>query len=171
MIELVAPDPRWHTSWAEAVREFDGTTMHGSGLWNMPLDDLSLAALERELARLRIEADTTVEPAPDRVHSDYYWIVDGDEFVGYVALRHALTPFLLEEGGHIGYAVRPARRGQGVATRALALTLPHARRLGLERVLLTCDTDNEASRRTILANGGVLEDVRAGKERYWIDLS
>ena len=30
--------------------------------------------------------------------------------------------------------------------------------------------DNAASRAVILANGGVLEEVRAGKERYWMDL-
>ena len=53
----------------------------------------------------------------DRVHCDYYWITDGigpdEEVVGFLALRHSLTAWLLEEGGHIGYSVRPSRRARG----------------------------------------------------------
>jgi predicted acetyltransferase len=49
-----------------------------------------------------------------------------------------------------------------------------ARLLGLAKVLLTCDDDNEPSRRTIERHGGVLEDVRdtdeGVKRRYWITL-
>ena len=49
------------------------------------------------------------------MHCAYFWITDGDEMVGFLALRHALTPWLLEEGGHIGFSVRPSRRRQGHA--------------------------------------------------------
>jgi predicted acetyltransferase len=66
--------------------------------------------------------------------------------------------------------VRPSRRREGHATRALAFALREARRLDLDRVLITCDDDNEASRRTIEHNGGVYEDTRKGKLRYWVDL-
>ena len=45
-----------------------------------------------------------------------------------------------------------------------------ARSKNIKRVLVTCDCDNAASRAVILTNGGALEDVRGGKERYWIDL-
>ena len=38
------------------------------------------------------------------------------------------------------------------------------------RVLVICHVGNPASRAVILANGGVLEDVRKGIERYWIAL-
>jgi predicted acetyltransferase len=99
---------------------------------------------------------------------DYLWITDGSEVVGFLALRHELTPWLLEEGGHIGYSVRPSRRREGHASRALDLALIRAKGLGLERVLLTCDEDNLGSRRTIENAGGVYEDSRKGKRRYWI---
>jgi predicted acetyltransferase len=91
-----------------------------------------------------------------------------DHVVGRISLRHALTPWLLEVGGHIGYAVRPSARGRGYATRALALMLPVAAAHGIDPVLITCDDTNVASRKVIEANGGVLEDNRNGKLRFWV---
>ena len=98
----------------------------------------------------------------------FFWIADGDEVVGFLALRHRLNEWLLNEGGHIGFSVRPSRRREGHAHQALKLALPGAKRLGLDRVLLTCDEDNDGSRLTIEGNGGVYEDSRNGKRRYWI---
>ena len=119
------------------------------------------------------QADPATEMPENRVHCTYFWITDGDpeEFVGYLALRHSLTPWLLEEGGHIGYSVRPSRRREGHATRALALAVRRAAELGLDRVLVTCDEDNLGSRRTIERCGGVYEDSRKDKRRYWIETS
>ncbi|MEU9960460.1 GNAT family N-acetyltransferase [Streptomyces sp. NPDC050982] len=71
-------------------------------------------------------------------------------------------------GGHIGYGVRPTARRQGYATAMLRDVLPHARDLGLDRVLVTCDTTNVGSRKVIEANGGEFEDERGGKLRFWI---
>ena len=106
-----------------------------------------------------------------------YWLVkDGATFVGFSRLRHRLVPALEHHGGHVGYAIRPSERGKGYGTRLLALTLDKAREIGLDRVLVTCDTDNIPSVRVIEANGGVLEDQlisnRSGKmiSRYWIAL-
>lgn len=45
--------------------------------------------------------------------------------------------------------------------------LPVAASLGIEKALITCDVDNEASRRVIEANGGVLEDRRGTQFRFW----
>ena len=94
-------------------------------------------------------------------------VVD-DTVVGRVSLRHELTPWLLEVGGHIGYAVRPSARRRGYATAALARVLPVAADLGIDPALVTCDEDNIGSRKAIEANGGVLEDVRNGKLRFWV---
>jgi predicted acetyltransferase len=155
------------------VREFeaDGSTMHGSGMWDFDTADLSEAALAPEIARLLAEGDPATVLRPDRVHSTNYWIVEGEEFLGYLAVRHRLNDFLLELGGHIGYSVRPSRRREGHATRALVLALHEARRLGIERALVTCDDDNLPSRLTIEHAGGVFEDQRGDKLRYWFDLA
>ena len=76
--------------------------------------------------------------------------------VGMIQLRHCLNDYLLHFGGHIGYSVRPSQRRKGYATEMLRLVLEEARRLGLKQVLVTCDAANEASRRTIRTNGGLL---------------
>jgi predicted acetyltransferase len=100
-------------------------------------------------------------------------VLDG-RLVGRISVRHELNAFLASYGGHIGYCVRPADRGRGLAGEILRQGLVVARAEGVDRVLVTCDADNVASARVIEANGGVLEDVRddpAGppKRRYWID--
>ena len=102
------------------------------------------------------------------VPSTELWMTDGAEFVGRISLRHRLTDALLTWGGHIGYAVRPSARRKGYAGQALGLMLRRCAELGIDPVLVTCDVDNEASRRTIERNGGVYEDTREGKLRYWL---
>jgi predicted acetyltransferase len=175
MTALARPDVRLHRSWAETVAEFGSATMHGSGVWHGGGRELDLteAGCAEFVAMVLPWSDPSFEVPEDRVHSDYYWITDGEgadeEMVGFLALRHALTPALLEEGGHIGFAVRPSRRGQGHASRALGLAVRRAAALGLDRVLLTCDEANVASARTIERNGGVLEDTRNRTRRYWIE--
>lgn len=96
--------------------------------------------------------------------------------VGFIDIRHTLNDHLLQYGGHIGYSVHPMERRQGYATEMLRQALCFCRtKLGLKRVLVTCDKTNAPSRRTILANGGVLEDERDQDgelvQRYWIDLN
>jgi predicted acetyltransferase len=49
---------------------------------------------------------------------------------------------LLQMGGHIGYEIRPSRRGQAYGKLILKYGLDRAKAFGLERVLLTCDEDN-----------------------------
>ncbi|CRH94636.1 Predicted acetyltransferase [Chlamydia trachomatis] len=75
---------------------------------------------------------------------------------------------MLEQGGHIGYSVKPEARGKGYAKVMLAQGISVAISKNIDKVLVTCSVDNPASRAVIIANGGVLEDVREGTERYWI---
>lgn len=89
-------------------------------------------------------------------------------YFGRLDIRHRLTPALLVVGGHIGYAVRPSARRQGHATAMLRAALPVAHELGIVQALVTCDASNEGSRRAIERNGGVLEDQRGAKLRFWI---
>ena len=100
---------------------------------------------------------------------------DRDRLVGAVNIRHYLNDFLLKEGGHIGDGIRPSERGKGYGTEMIRLALIECRKLGIDRVLMVCDRDNVASAKTIIKNGGVLENEFVNAEgvveqRYWIDL-
>jgi predicted acetyltransferase len=120
------------------------------------------------VADLRAQAlEETPRPA-HFVPSSTLWWVDGTEFLGRLGLRHRLNDRLLEYGGHIGYDVRPSARRQGHATAMLRAALPIAAALGIDSVLVTCDDDNVGSRTVIETCGGVFEDQRGRKLRYWI---
>ena len=100
---------------------------------------------------------------------------ENDRLVGMVDLRHRLNDALEKCGGHIGYSVRKDERRKGYATQMLALALEECRKMHIMRVLITCNKLNIASARTIMNNGGVLEDeIRTAEritQRYWITLS
>jgi predicted acetyltransferase len=115
----------------------------------------------------RVADPKTVLP-PDLVHETVLWFVDGDEWLGRLSIRHTLNAALLELGGHIGYVVRPSARRKGYATQMLTQSLPFAAGLGIDPALVTCDNDNDASRKVIQAAGGELEDERHGKLRFWV---
>ena len=116
------------------------------------------------------------QPADGLVPDSTYFCLDTERsiFVGAVNIRHYLSEGLLLSGGHIGDGIRPSERGKGLGTRMIALALDKCRDLGIERVLMCCDSDNFASARTIEKNGGVLENVVVGGgapvKRYWITL-
>ncbi|WP_406474781.1 GNAT family N-acetyltransferase [Streptomyces sp. NBC_01615] len=123
-------------------------------------DDFEAFVEERRGVRVRWGVPSTV-----------FWYVSGAHYLGTLVVRHSLTPELAEAGGHVGYhVVRPWRR-QGHATGMLAAGLVECRRLGLDRVLLTCDAGNEPSRRVIQSNGGVPDGRAHGEDRYWISLA
>ena len=96
--------------------------------------------------------------------------------VGMIQIRHYFNEYLEKYAGHIGYSVRPSERRKGYAKEMLRLALPYCKSIGLDRVLIACEPGNPASRRTILANGGVYECTvhEPGEdidlERYWIGL-
>ena len=110
------------------------------------------------------------------VRENFYLCYLKDRMIGVFSLKFELTDYLLGYGGHIGYAIRPSMRRRGYATDVLRIGLGLAESFGFDHVLCVCDEDNIASEKTILHNGGVLEDIRYDKEenvrvkRYWITL-
>jgi len=98
--------------------------------------------------------------------------VSDNKIVGITQLRHYLNDGLLMHGGHIGYAVRPSERRKGYAREMLKLTLEKCKDYGILDVLVTCSKGNIGSAKTIMSNGGVLENEidEDGDvfQRYWI---
>ena len=182
MPELVAPSRRFHKSFLEAVEEIleSDDDDHYAGLNVIPpigeypgesymLDELRDPDVFAEYAaRMAATGDNEEWLPPGIVPATFLWWVEGETYIGRLSIRHSLTQWLLDYGGHIGYVVRPSARGQGHATAMLAAALPVAAALGIDQVLVTCDDTNLASRRVIEANGGVFEDQRGEKLRYWI---
>ncbi|MFE7316829.1 GNAT family N-acetyltransferase [Streptomyces sp. NPDC057555] len=172
--QLSAPTVRVHDSFLAAMAEFRAEGVHRSShsslgrelrTWHTrwPSAD-GFAAYVRQTGAVALD-----ERVDGAVPVSTFWWLDGDAYLGRITVRHRLTPSLHAFGGHIGYAVRPTARRQGHATAMLRAVLPHAHhRLGLDPVLVTCDDTNAGSRRVIESCGGVFEDRRAEKLRYWI---
>lgn len=125
------------------------------------------------LANLEHKVETA-----DRVPDSVFFLLDEDRdrLIGAVNIRHYLNDGLLREGGHIGDGIRPSERRKGYGTELVRLALIECKKLGIKRVLMTCDRDNIGSAKTIRNNGGVLENEIVNsdgviEQRYWIDLS
>lgn len=83
--------------------------------------------------------------------------------------------YLLNFGGNIGYSIHPQYRQKGYGTLQLKLLLNEIKTLGFNKILVTCDANNEGSRKIIENNSGqfesiVTEDDNNKLRRYWINL-
>lgn len=176
MPELTPPDPALRPSFLAAVAEYtaradrpgDSTDIMARELRERGEQWRTRDGFVRYVRELGADARDDSPRPSGWVPATTRWWTDGPEYLGSITIRHRLTDRLREVGGHIGYDVRPSARRRGHATAMLRAALPVARALGIDTALITCDVDNVASRRVIEANGGVLEDERAGKLRFWV---
>ncbi len=95
----------------------------------------------------------------EKVADSTYIALQDDAVVGIMHLRHHLNNILVQRGGHIGYSVHPDFQGRGIATKMLAFAIDVLRQLDVADILVTCETGNIASKKVILKQGGVLENV------------
>ena len=124
--------------------------------------------LYRDGQRLMDDVDGNAGDIADRIAEERNIIV------GAINIRHELNDYLLRFGGHIGDGIRPDERRKGYATKMIQLGLQECQKLGIKKVLMICDKDNIGSARSIISNGGVLENEvnheGAVMQRYWITL-
>lgn len=167
---LVTPSIELKDSYISAIEEFQKEGRYTE----LVLEDLK-SDFEDYIQKLK---DNAVHPEGTKVPESTFWLTEGGRYIGRVSVRHRLNDKLLEEGGHIGYDIRPSERQKGYGKKILALVLPEAKKFGIEKALLTCDSANIASRKIIESQGGVFENEvepqekgKPSKLRFWIDLT
>lgn len=170
-LKLISPSLKYKGSFADAIQEFE---QEGNmGFWRFP--DHMPKTIENFVKRLNDNAKS-IDLPPGWVPSNTFWLIKDKKFIGHINIRHELTDYLLDKGGHIGYAIRPSERKKGYGSILLKLALPKAKTIGLKKVLITCDKSNIPSRKIIEKNGAIQEDERPNPEtgdpklRFWIDL-
>jgi predicted acetyltransferase/predicted kinase len=167
-LELIKPNPLYLDSYKEAIHE------HQDEVLTYQFSNPDQMDIFKKFENYRLGIDLP----PLYVKQTYLWLVDGKDFIGEIGIRHALTESLTTFGGHIGYGIRYSKRNQGYGTVMLKLALLEAKKLGIDKALITCNDTNVGSYRVIEKNGGILWDkillsidgrTRLTR-RYWINL-
>jgi predicted acetyltransferase len=169
-MELVIPAKKYYQSYLGAIGEYKSNNIDSYEF----LDTIQCDIFECiENARLGLNLRENYVPCT------YLWLIEGDEFIGEISIRHSLTEALLRYGGHIGYGVRYSKWNNGYATLMLSKALLYTKEnFDIDKVLLTCSENNIASICVIEKNGGVLQDTiiniingfERPTRRYWIAL-
>lgn len=173
VLKLVSPSKDHEKKAFEYIQEFinHNSEIHGTG----GLDTYN----NYDEWLVKLENDLDIPNIPDgRVPGSTYFCIRtlDSKIVGMINIRHDLNEFLFNEGGHVGYSIRPTERNKGYATLMLRLALEKCRELNLRKVLVTCDKINIGSAKVIINNNGILENEIYSKiydeivQRYWIEL-
>ena len=122
------------------------------------------------------ESRDGINLGPQEVPTTSLFAFFNGQIVGKISVRHRLNEFFETRGGHVGFGVLSAFRGKGFAQQMVGLCLDHCRKIGLKKILLTCEESNGPSMKVIIRNGGVLDQTNDLKLsdakilRFWITL-
>lgn len=144
VLKLVKPSARYLNSVREAVREYKAAP-----------SEFEIHAVSKMIEAEGVdftdyfkqtEQDAQgLDLKPGYVANTVFWLVDGNKYLGSFDLRHNLTPALENIGGHIAYQIRPSEYKKGYVSAGLQLCLEEAHKMGIEKALLTCKSENKAS--------------------------
>lgn len=168
---LKSPTLKDKASWLDYVKEYRMDDAKGH-----PLNYYVNSTYEGWLWRITEASKRDIHTA--KIPVSVYFVFESDYLVGTLSIQHSLLNWdLAFYGGHVGYSVRPSKRGQGYGTQILSLALFECQKLGLEKIMVSCRRENVASAKVIENNLGVLtREVYVLKENafykiYWIQVS
>lgn len=156
-MRLVFPNITYKDRALDYIREFYeyGSEISGSGSLDRYLRE---STYEAWLDKLRDDMDIANMPETKVPALTYFFVREEDDrIIGMVNIRLALNDFLRNEGGHIGYSVRPTERRKNFGTELLRAALKVCSRIGIREVLVSCGKNNPASAGVIKNCGGVLK--------------
>ncbi len=104
-----------------------------------------------------------------KVPQTTFWFFENNSPVGFGKVRHFLTEALQENGGNVGYAIRPSARNRGLGKKLLLSLIDESKEIGVDKLLLTIRNYNVPSIHVALASGGKIEKITADKHYIWIE--
>lgn len=165
MLKLEFPNQNHKKSYEILIQEWEKSE-------NIPTSPWKLFAWENFEEFLEIIQEDTINNS-NWVNSHLFFLIENQEILWAIHIRHHINhPNLIEKWGHIWYGIAPKFRQKWYATKMLELWLIEAKKLWIQKALLTCDIDNIWSNKVILKNGWVFERVTSDgtANRYWIEL-
>lgn len=172
-LKHIKPTIKYKEKAISYVNEFkeNNSKIHGGGSITWYIEESSYEMWLKELDRRK-----SYIPDEKRVPEETYFLVDEDDLiVGMINIRLTLNDRLKEIGGHIGYSIRPTKRGLGYNKINLYLGLKRLQKEGVKEALLDCSKDNLPSSGTMKALGGKLvkehyDDYYGDVEDYVFDI-
>lgn len=169
-MKLVKPTVKYKDTFIEGMLEFKET---GEDILFAILKEHSVADSYIDLIKKKERGESL---SKGQTPFSTFWLIDKEEFIGRVRIQHTLTKKIRTIEGQIGYTIRPSKRKNGYGKKILALALSKCRELGMDKVLVTCDETNIASKKIIEVSGGIFEKANEqgkGKPKkllYWITI-
>ncbi|MBR2704734.1 MAG: GNAT family N-acetyltransferase [Clostridia bacterium] len=152
--KLVTPTIKYKRKAIKYIKEHNkyNSRINGSGLLYEYINDY-----ESWLKKLDYERNIVKDNV--FVPNETYFLVreNDDRIIGMVNLRTELNERVKNSYGSIGYGIRPKERRKGYNKINLYLTLLECQRRGIKNVVLSCEKDNIASSKSMLALGAVFD--------------
>ena len=163
MVKLIRPSIKYRASYLEAFGERSAEPFKGIlrvYLQPFPTFKEKQAWIQNNFKKyVDCLYNADKNPPKSIVNQTIYWLVDNQEYLGQIVIRHYLTEKLEQTSGHIGYSIRPSKRRLGYGKLILKLGLKKAKALGFKDILITCNAKNTASKKVILSQPAKLEKL------------
>ena len=119
------------------------------------LNGLSFLEFKKKIKEY-LKYETIIDPKINATTKRYIFYVD-DIPIGEIGIRTTLNDFWINKGSQIFYKVRKQYRNKGYGTKMLELALIECQKIGMKKVRINCDDNNEASKKVIQNNKGKID--------------